>query len=705
MDKQTEKELRRLAELEAREEKLAEQRDLKSIRHEMRGGLLRGLLPRIVLSVLGGALVLVGIYVMISGSQVKQGRLRYQAALSTMDAVRIRRFASEELAQAEALWEQGEKLNSLFTRRKALDAYGQALVKLRQADQRAQDVWSGYKTVAERFVVLKREAISHSIDELSPELWKNVLALEAEAGDERSASFDPDHAVKKLQSANAVLSQMRPYYRYIREYEQAEKQYAGLLAQAVPGEWKVNLAEEHARIRKLVENAESASRRMDWQRGTGLYQQAAIMLQDGQEQLIRKRMSSQQLVRELDLSLKQANQEEMKRYAERAWGEIQGLRQSAEADLQQYEYGKVEELVGKARQLLEETSRKVVQAQRSHEAILSRFETLYRQLAARPKYYRRNWPEQWQVIETGYQRIQKLKQGSDYVEMVDLAKLMSAKTDQLLDAGDQLMAAAEKAKNAFGSLFAGANPDLLKMNAPSLWDQVIEGKAQAERAEKLEDLQAAADANQAAADRLDQALRELARLQESTTQARGSSDQLLGLYQKGIEAFMPESRNTIKDLAQRGDVLWRQRRWREAEPLYLQLQKLLPAERFVYDLAGVVQDFRTGLMWPRDGAGAGCNAGNKQNWYDTLVWVDKLVFAGFDDWRLPTDDELQHLLELDAQDYGRVFLNFPPEKYWTATSSSLDITQAYVADFAIGKMTLALKKQAGSVRPVRSPRR
>ncbi|MFA7062220.1 MAG: DUF1566 domain-containing protein, partial [Pedobacter sp.] len=46
-------------------------------------------------------------------------------------------------------------------------------------------------------------------------------------------------------------------------------------------------------------------------------------------------------------------------------------------------------------------------------------------------------------------------------------------------------------------------------------------------------------------------------------------------------------------------------------------------------------DPRTGLMWPRNG-----NIAGRMNWYDAMIWVGKLNYGGYSDWRLPTASEL-----------------------------------------------------------------
>jgi len=45
---------------------------------------------------------------------------------------------------------------------------------------------------------------------------------------------------------------------------------------------------------------------------------------------------------------------------------------------------------------------------------------------------------------------------------------------------------------------------------------------------------------------------------------------------------------------------------------------------------GTIYDTDLQLTWLKD-----AGMGGLRNWYDALNWADNLVFAGFDNWRLP----------------------------------------------------------------------
>lgn len=99
----------------------------------------------------------------------------------------------------------------------------------------------------------------------------------------------------------------------------------------------------------------------------------------------------------------------------------------------------------------------------------------------------------------------------------------------------------------------------------------------------------------------------------------------------------------------------------------------------------IVLDRATGLMWPQNFNLAGGAFGNAFPWNAQIDYCNNLIFAGFDDWRMPNLLELQSIC-----DYNIVFGSFwynPPfigfmieeeEAYWTSTSVPWDTTEAFI---------------------------
>jgi len=68
------------------------------------------------------------------------------------------------------------------------------------------------------------------------------------------------------------------------------------------------------------------------------------------------------------------------------------------------------------------------------------------------------------------------------------------------------------------------------------------------------------------------------------------------------------------------------------------------------------------LMWPRDKDSAGCKYGGNLDWSPAMSWAGNLVYKGYDDWRLPTKNELEQLYN-----YGRTYITTTGGWYWSST--------------------------------------
>ena len=126
----------------------------------------------------------------------------------------------------------------------------------------------------------------------------------------------------------------------------------------------------------------------------------------------------------------------------------------------------------------------------------------------------------------------------------------------------------------------------------------------------------------------------------------------------------------------------------------------------------VVSDSATGLTWKKctQGlSGSGCANGSAlaMSWSDAISAANSETFAGFSDWRLPSVQELNSIVETAC----RPFLNntfFPDTStiagaihYWTGTTFSLNPTGAYRIDFSAGYLGWDLKTELHYVRLLR----
>jgi len=131
----------------------------------------------------------------------------------------------------------------------------------------------------------------------------------------------------------------------------------------------------------------------------------------------------------------------------------------------------------------------------------------------------------------------------------------------------------------------------------------------------------------------------------------------------------------------------------------------VPTVRFTLHPDGAATDTLTGLTWKRCAQGQlwdGTTCTEGRAWYMMNSWDDAMrglqrrpvKFAGHDDWRLPTLDELRTLVDLTCRDPAtnvEVFPNTPSWNFWTAEPSDWNEAYAWRIDFASGRENADLK--------------
>lgn len=140
----------------------------------------------------------------------------------------------------------------------------------------------------------------------------------------------------------------------------------------------------------------------------------------------------------------------------------------------------------------------------------------------------------------------------------------------------------------------------------------------------------------------------------------------------------------------------------EADPYYGQDAQFGPGSMSFAlgagDFAGTVTDLNTGLVWEQkvngdsidNPAGFG-DADNLYSWADAHLLVAAMnaaIYLGYDDWRLPSKQELGYLLDLSIVEPGpSIDPTFFPQtrqgKYWTSEEDVDDLanSRAWAYDF------------------------
>lgn len=121
---------------------------------------------------------------------------------------------------------------------------------------------------------------------------------------------------------------------------------------------------------------------------------------------------------------------------------------------------------------------------------------------------------------------------------------------------------------------------------------------------------------------------------------------------------------------------------------------------------GTISDKSTGLMWPKDGNGAGCWSGLRRNWSEVLNWANTLTFAGHSDWRIPNVSELFCLTKQNFPQGAPFidtdfFTNCKSSTYWSSTTSVEYTNYALVVYFDLCVVRTYLKTEDRYVRAVR----
>lgn len=99
----------------------------------------------------------------------------------------------------------------------------------------------------------------------------------------------------------------------------------------------------------------------------------------------------------------------------------------------------------------------------------------------------------------------------------------------------------------------------------------------------------------------------------------------------------------------------------------------------------IVVDRATGLMWAADHAQAGCFFYLPTNWNVAIDYANTLVFANFNDWRIPNVFELASILRFRGV---APFIEQPPfsntvsDWFWTSTTYPIVVTRAHMIRFS-----------------------
>jgi Cys-rich repeat protein len=134
---------------------------------------------------------------------------------------------------------------------------------------------------------------------------------------------------------------------------------------------------------------------------------------------------------------------------------------------------------------------------------------------------------------------------------------------------------------------------------------------------------------------------------------------------------------------------------------------------FVINGDGTVTDYNTDLMWQQ------CNYGQTWSvstcidsaatltWQQALEYVQELndtQYLEYDDWRLPTRNELQRIADYSRSNPATTFPDTRPQSYWSSTTYANNTDLAWWVGFSTGDVGSPEKTAPANVRAVRGGR-
>jgi len=108
-----------------------------------------------------------------------------------------------------------------------------------------------------------------------------------------------------------------------------------------------------------------------------------------------------------------------------------------------------------------------------------------------------------------------------------------------------------------------------------------------------------------------------------------------------------------------------------------------------------ITDMKTSLMWQRLTPG-------ENHWHGAKNYAQNLTLSGYSDWRLPTKQELQTIVETKYKPTIDPVFDCRSSFYWSDSSYSANDSNAWHVNFNFGNLSYDDKSNSWYVRCVRS---
>ena len=124
-------------------------------------------------------------------------------------------------------------------------------------------------------------------------------------------------------------------------------------------------------------------------------------------------------------------------------------------------------------------------------------------------------------------------------------------------------------------------------------------------------------------------------------------------------------------------------------------QKIKELEALLEEPQNAYLDTKTGLMWQGE-------TQEEMTWDDAMEYAEDLSEGGYDDWRLPTIEELTTLIDYTQTLPATNIPNIRSSYYWSSTTSASSTSNAWGVYFYYGNVNGYVKSDSLYVRCVRS---
>lgn len=118
--------------------------------------------------------------------------------------------------------------------------------------------------------------------------------------------------------------------------------------------------------------------------------------------------------------------------------------------------------------------------------------------------------------------------------------------------------------------------------------------------------------------------------------------------------------------------------------------------RFIDNKDGTITDTKTKKMWQKEGSE------ERTNWEDAKIYCERSEDGGHKDWRLPTREELESILDLERHNIAiNPIFKCEEAGYWTFTTLIGSTDDAWVVALCDGSIGVGYKASEYFVRAVR----